>query len=67
MRLLGTFIGLLMVASFALAIAWEEVPAAQDTQPAGSAALIGAGGIAAISFVLLCRIVYRVSRRQEVS
>lgn len=62
MRLLPTFIALLIVASSALALAWEGMAAGRDTQPAGSAVLIGAGGIAVISFVLLSRIVYRISR-----
>lgn len=62
MRLLGTFVVLLAVGSGALTVAWESLAQAGDGRVTDSVAGLAGGTIALISLVLLCRIVYRVSR-----
>lgn len=65
MRLLGTFVALLVVGSGALTVAWANLVEAGDGPLIDSVAGVAAGGIAAISLVLLSRIVYRVSRSRS--
>lgn len=62
MRLLGTFVALLVVGSGALSVAWDNLAQASDGPVIDLVAGLAAGAIAAIALVLLGRIVYRVSR-----
>ena len=62
MRLLATFVALLVVGSGAVTFAWENLMQAGDGRLIDSVAGVAAVAVAAMSLVLLCRIVYRVSR-----
>lgn len=62
MRLLATFVALLVAGSGALTFAWENLMQASDGRMIDSFAGAAAVALAAMSLVLLCRIVYRVSR-----
>lgn len=62
MRLLGTFVALLVVGSGTLTLAWESLVQPGAGQVIDSVVGLAGGAIAAISVVLLSRIVYRVSR-----
>ncbi len=62
MKLLAMFVALLVVGSGALSVAWANLEEARDGPLIDSVAGLAASAIAAISLVLLSRIVYRVSR-----
>jgi hypothetical protein len=62
MRLLGTFLVLLVVGSGALTVASENLAQGGDNKGPDAIIVLAASAIAAISFTLLGRIVYRVSQ-----
>lgn len=62
MRLLGTFLVLLIVGSGALTVASENLAQGGANEGLDAIASLAGFAIAAISFTLLGRIVYRVSQ-----
>ncbi|MBI2765916.1 MAG: hypothetical protein HYX53_08410 [Chloroflexi bacterium] len=62
MRLLATFVALLVLGSAAMSISWDGFGLARDGETGARIAVLVSGGVAFLSLVLLARIVYRISR-----
>lgn len=61
MRLLLTFVSLLVVGSTAVALSWGDFALARDGQTGARIVVLVSGSAAFCSLALLARIVYRIS------
>lgn len=62
MRLLLTFVTLLLLGSVGMTLAWEDLALARDGELAARLSVIVGWAVAFASLALLARIIYRISR-----
>ena len=67
MRLLVTFVALLLLTSAGMALSWQDVAVARDGAAGARVLALVAGSITFASFLLLARIVYRISGPHRLS
>jgi uncharacterized protein (DUF486 family) len=61
MRVLATFVALLLLGSVAMTLSWGDFALARDGQAGARLVVLVSGGVAFFSFALLARIIYRIS------
>jgi uncharacterized membrane protein YedE/YeeE len=62
MRVLLTFVALLLLGSAALTLSWEDFTLARDGQAGARIVVFVGAGVGLLSLTLLARIIYRISK-----